>query len=48
MVAPTREVAIQSEQVIARIAAELPAPTPSSAVFVGGVPVVQDEKRLRR
>jgi hypothetical protein len=35
-------------QVIARIAAGLPEPQPSAAVFVGGLPTAEDEKRLRR
>lgn len=50
IVAPTREIAIQSEQVISRLAAALPQQQPaiSSGVFVGGLPMVTDEKRLRR
>jgi hypothetical protein len=35
-------------QVIERIAAALPQPSPSAAVFVGGLPTADDEKRLRR
>lgn len=36
-------------QVISRLAAALSDPPAiASAVFVGGLPVVQDEKRLRR
>ncbi|WIA31432.1 hypothetical protein OEZ86_002330 [Tetradesmus obliquus] len=48
VLAPTRELAIQSYQVIQRIAAGLPDPQPSAAVFVGGLPTAEDEKRLRR
>ncbi len=48
ILAPTREVALQSADVVARIAAALPAPAPSCAVFVGGLPTSDDEKRLRR
>lgn len=48
VLAPTREIAIQSEAVIRSLAAELPAPAPSSAAFVGGLPIVDDEKKLRR
>jgi hypothetical protein len=35
-------------QVIQRIAAGLPEPQPAAAVFVGGLPTAEDEKRLRR
>lgn len=35
-------------QVVQRIAAHLPAPAPSCAAFVGGLPQINDEKRLRR
>lgn len=35
-------------QVIERVAAALPQPAPSAAVFVGGLPTADDEKRLRR
>ncbi|KAL6760981.1 P-loop containing nucleoside triphosphate hydrolase protein [Haematococcus lacustris] len=45
ILAPTREVAIQSEQVITRLAAQLPV---TVACFVGGLPVAGDEKKLRR
>eukprot|EP00879_Flechtneria_rotunda_P028089 GHRR01030167.1.p1 GENE.GHRR01030167.1~~GHRR01030167.1.p1 ORF type:complete len:147 (+),score=18.92 GHRR01030167.1:79-519(+) len=48
VVAPTRELAIQSYQVIQRVVAGLPDPAPSTAVFVGGLPTADDEKRLRR
>ncbi|GFR40199.1 hypothetical protein Agub_g759, partial [Astrephomene gubernaculifera] len=48
ILAPTRELAIQSEQVIRALASELPAPAATSAVFVGGLPIVEDEKKLRR
>ncbi|KAF5829366.1 hypothetical protein DUNSADRAFT_16187 [Dunaliella salina] len=48
IVSPTREIAIQSEQVISRLAAGLPEPRASSAVFIGGLPTIDDEKRLRR
>lgn len=48
VLAPTRELAVQSHQVLERIAAGLPTPAPRSAVFVGGLPTADDEKRLRR
>jgi superfamily II DNA/RNA helicase len=48
VLAPTREVALQSCDVIERVAAALPAPAPSSAAFVGGLPTADDQKRLRR
>ncbi|GAX76322.1 hypothetical protein CEUSTIGMA_g3768.t1 [Chlamydomonas eustigma] len=49
ILAPTREIAIQSEQVIQKIAGGLPeAMRPGSAVFVGGLNMLSDEKRLRR
>lgn len=53
VIAPTRELAIQSADVIANLAANLPdredpADIPSCAVFVGGLPQANDEKRLRR
>lgn len=35
-------------QVIERVSAHLPQPAPSAAVFVGGLPTADDEKRLRR
>ncbi|EFJ49376.1 hypothetical protein VOLCADRAFT_59362 [Volvox carteri f. nagariensis] len=48
ILAPTREIAIQSEEVIRTLASELPHPALTSAVFVGGLPMVDDEKKLRR
>ncbi|MEW5310630.1 MAG: hypothetical protein WDW38_002409 [Sanguina aurantia] len=48
ILAPSREIAIQSEQVLSKLAAGLAAPAITSAVFVGGLPVVDDEKKLRR
>ncbi|GIL72180.1 hypothetical protein Vretimale_338 [Volvox reticuliferus] len=48
ILAPTREIAIQSEEVIRTLASELPAPPVTSAVFVGGLPMLDDEKKLRR
>jgi hypothetical protein len=35
-------------QVIQCIALGLPEPQPAAAVFVGGLPTAEDEKRLRR
>lgn len=35
-------------QVIERISSALPQPSPSAAVFVGGLPTADDQKRLRR
>lgn len=48
VVAPTREVALQSSDVITRVAAGLPAPSLSCIAFVGGLPTAEDQKRLRR
>lgn len=48
VLAPTREVALQSSDVIKRIAGGLPAPAPACVAFVGGLPTVEDQKRLRR
>ena len=48
VLAPTREVALQSADVVRRIAAALPAPAPECLAFVGGLPVADDQKRLRR
>lgn len=48
MLAPTREVALQSADVVQRIAAGLPTPIPAGAAFVGGLPIAEDQKRLRR
>jgi ATP-dependent RNA helicase DDX20 len=48
ILAPTREVALQSRDVVVRIADALPQPAPTCLAFVGGLPVAEDEKRLRR
>ena len=48
ILAPTREIAIQSEQVISKLAQGLPEPRPACAAFVGGLSIVADEKKLRR
>lgn len=48
ILAPTRELAIQSCDVLSKLASNLPQPALSAAVFVGGLPIIQDEKRLRR
>jgi ATP-dependent RNA helicase DDX20 len=48
IVAPTRELALQSCDVLGRLAAALPEPHASVAAFVGGLPIINDEKRLRR
>ena len=48
VLAPTREVALQSADVIQRVAAGLPSPAPVCAAFVGGLPAAEDQKRLRR
>jgi ATP-dependent RNA helicase DDX20 len=48
ILAPTREVALQSSDVAQRIAAALPEPAPACVAFVGGLPTVEDQKRLRR
>jgi hypothetical protein len=39
---------LAAPQVIERISAGLPNPSPAAAVFVGGLPTADDEKRLRR
>ena len=49
VLAPTREIAIQSEQVLGRLIEGLPEGSrPNCAVFVGGLSIIDDEKRLRR
>jgi hypothetical protein len=48
IIAPARELALQSADVIQRIAQHLPQPAPTCAAFVGGLPQAADEKRLRR
>lgn len=49
VLAPTREVALQSADVVQRIACALPsASSPSCLAFVGGLPIAEDQKRLRR
>jgi hypothetical protein len=48
IIAPTRELALQSCDVLTKLAGGLPEPHASVAAFVGGLPMINDEKRLRR
>ena len=48
MLAPTREVALQGSEAVELAAAALPPPGLTCATFIGGLPVGDDEKQLRR
>lgn len=48
VVCPTRELAQQSASEIARLAHNLPPPPATCGVFIGGLPVASDLRRLRR
>eukprot|EP00873_Tetraselmis_striata_P041722 jgi/Tetstr1/461986/TSEL_007059.t1 len=48
VVTPTREIALQSHDVISRVAAGLRLPGLKTVCFIGGQPAAEDEKRLRR
>lgn len=48
VLAPTREIALQASETVALAAAALPLPGLACASFIGGLPVDEDEKQLRR
>ena len=48
VLAPTREIALQGSEAVGLAAAALPPPGLSCGTFIGGLPVEEDEKQLRR
>ena len=48
VLAPTREIALQTADVISTLARFLPPPGLKVGVFIGGLPVEDDQKALRR
>lgn len=48
VLAPTREIALQSAEVINTVGAHMAAPGLSVGVFIGGLPAEEDRKLLRR
>jgi hypothetical protein len=48
VLAPTREIALQASEVIAGVAAGLPPPGLVCGTFIGGLPIEEDERCLRR
>lgn len=48
VLAPTREIALQASEAVALCAAALPPPGLACGSFIGGLPVEEDEKQLRR
>ena len=48
VLAPTREIALQASEAVALAAAALPPPGLTCGSFIGGLPVEEDEKQLRR
>lgn len=48
VLAPTREIALQASEAVALVAAALPPPGLACGSFIGGLPVEEDEKQLRR
>lgn len=48
VLAPTREVALQGAEVVAAAGANLPAPGLAVGAFIGGLPVEEDQRQLRR
>jgi superfamily II DNA/RNA helicase len=48
VLAPTREIALQASETIALVASALPVPGLSCGSFIGGLPLQEDEKQLRR
>ena len=48
ILAPTHEIALQSAEVLSQLAAHMPAPGAAIGVFIGGLPVSEDQKLLRR
>lgn len=48
IIAPTREIAMQSGEIISAISAYRPPSGVSVGVFIGGLPTEEDHRRLRR
>lgn len=48
VLAPTHEIALQSAAVLGQLAAQMPAPGAALGVFIGGLPISEDQKLLRR
>lgn len=48
VLAPTREIAIQNAEVIQALASHLPEPGVKVGTFIGGLPIEEDQKILRR
>jgi len=48
ILAPTHEIALQSAEVLGQLSAHMPAPGVSMGVFIGGLPISEDQKLLRR
>ena len=48
ILAPTHEIALQSAEVLSQLAAHMPAPGAAIGVFIGGLPISEDQKLLRR
>lgn len=48
VLAPTREIALQAAEAVALAAAALPPPGLAVGTFIGGLPVEEDERQLRR
>lgn len=48
VLAPTHEIALQSAEVLGQLAAHMPAPGTAVGIFIGGLPISEDQKLLRR
>ncbi len=48
VLAPTREIALQANEVITAVASGLAAPGLYCGTFIGGLPIEEDERCLRR
>ena len=48
MLTPTREIALQAAEAVGLAAGALPPPGLACGTFIGGLPVEEDEKQLRR
>lgn len=48
ILAPTHEIALQSAEVLGQLAAHMPAPGAAIGIFIGGLPISEDQKLLRR
>lgn len=48
VLAPTREIALQSGELLSRLAAHMAPPGITIGTFIGGLPIAEDQKLLRR